>query len=470
MKKILLVNPPLPVDWYNNEYYLPTSLLYLGSVLRDNGDGVKILDMKALKPDDSIDRRGFYTNALINAVSSFQPDLIGFGCLFSGNFPDVFQLAEFCKERFSNIPIVAGGIHFTIYAKEILANCPCFDWIILGEAEESIVQLANAMKDKKPSFASIDGFAYRQNGAGIINPKRSYVENIDQISFPAYDLVNLKDYYVDTACWHNPKGLPINTSIPIISSRSCPYHCNFCSMFTVMGPKWRGRSAQNVVDEIEYLYNNYNHRHFSFMDDNFTFSKPRILEICQEIRKRNLDIQFETPNGLSLRTLDREVLDALVSAGLIRVYLAIESGSDFIRNKIMKKNISRKEVIEIARLAKSYKQLYVNAFFIIGMPEETKETLAETYDMIEEINVDKIHIHNLIPYPCTDVFKQAVRDNLLTGIDPEDLYKSPDFYFKNSKRFFIKPYNLQIKDLGEFKEKCDKLISAHGQPYNKKIN
>lgn len=458
MGKILLINPPLPFDWYNNEYYLPTSLLYLGSILRNNGEEVKVLDMKPLKPDGSIDRMRFYSGVLMQAVSDFQPDLIGFGCLFSGNFPDVLQLAEFCKERFRNIPIVAGGIHFTIYAKEILANCPCFDWIILGEAEESIVQLANAMKDKQQSLDSIDGFAYRQNGSVMLNPKRSYIENIDQIPFPAYDLVDLRDYYVDTTGWHNPKNLPINTSIPIISSRSCPYHCNFCSMFTVMGPKWRGRSAKNVVDEIEYLYNNYNHRHFSFMDDNFTFSKPRILEICEEIRKRKLDIQFETPNGLSLRTLDRQVLDALVSAGLIRVYLAIESGSDFIRNKIMKKNISRKEVLEIARLAKGYKHLYVNAFFIIGMPEETKETLAETYEMIKEINVDKIHIHNLIPYPCTDVFTQAARDNLLTGIDLKDLYKSPDFYFKNSKRFFIKPYSLQIKDLEEFKERCDKLI------------
>src|SRR5208337_4375395 len=126
-----------------------------------------------------------------------------------------------------------------------------------------------------------------------------FIGDLDEIPFPAYDLINLKDYYHDTSNWLNPKNLPINTSISILSSRSCPMRCNFCSMFMVMGPKWRCRSPQNVVDEIEYLYHKYNHRHFSFMDDNLTLKKSHVLEICNQIIERNLNIQFETPNGIA---------------------------------------------------------------------------------------------------------------------------------------------------------------------------
>jgi radical SAM superfamily enzyme YgiQ (UPF0313 family) len=457
--KILLVNPPIPADWYNNEYYFPSSLLYLASVLQKNGEEVKILDMKALKYGDPDDPKKFYEDTLINTISNFYPELIGFGCLFSGNFPDTMRFSILCKDRFKQIPIVAGGIHFTIYASEILTNCPSIDWIILGEAEHSIIQLVNTIKNNRYEMDKIDGFAFRKNGKVIVNPKKYYIENIDTIPFPAYNLIDFRDYYLDTSKWHNPKKLPINTSIPIISSRSCPNRCTFCCLYKVMGPKWRLRSPKNVVDEIEYLYNTYNHRHFSFMDDNFTLSKLRVLEICKLINRRKLNIQFETPNGLSINTLDKEVLDALVSAGLVRITLAIESGSDYIRNKIMRKNLSREKIFEIIHLVKKYKQLFVNVFFIIGMPEETKDTLRDTYNMIKDIDVDKVHIHNIIPFPGTEVFEQALRDNILTNIDLKNLYKSPELYFKNYKRFFIKPYKLDLEELYEFKTKCDRLLA-----------
>jgi magnesium-protoporphyrin IX monomethyl ester (oxidative) cyclase len=457
--KILLVNPPIPETWYNDEYYLPSSLLYLSAVLQENGNEVKILDMKVLKADASDNRQKFYENVLIDTISNFQPEIIGFGCLFSGNFPDALRFSILCKQNFESIPIIAGGIHFTIYAHQILANCPSIDWIALGEAEHSITQLVNTIKNNRYELDKVDGFAYRMNGKIIVNPKKSYIDNIDDIPFPAYELLNLEDYYLDTSRWHNPKQLPINTSIPIITSRSCPNRCSFCSMYMVMGPRWRARSPQNVVDEIEYIYDTYNHKHFSFMDDNLTLKKSRVLEICNLINKRNLNIQFETPNGLSLNTLDKEVLDALVSAGLIRTYLAIESGSDYIRNKVMRKNLSREKIFEIIHLTKEYKQLFVNAFFIIGMPEETKETLAETYKMIQQMDVDKIQLQHIVPFPGTDVYDQALRDNLLVDIDAENLYKSDDRYFKNRNRFFIKPYKLDLAELHEFRAKCEALMA-----------
>lgn len=463
--KILLVNPPVPKTYYNREYYPPLSLLYLAAVLQRNSEEVKILDFNTFKVWDSDNAQEFYKTKLVETISSFQPSLIGFGCLFSGHFPDVLKFSIVSKKNFKNIQVVIGGIHPTIYPFEILTNYPSIDWIIIGEGEESIIRLVNTIKSKNCQFENIEGFAYRKNGQVIVNQKNSYIENPDRIPFPAYDLINLKDYYCDTSNWHNPKKLPINTSIPIITSRSCPKRCPFCCMYTVMGPKWRARTPQNVVDEIEYLYYKYDHHHFSFMDDNLTLKKSHILEICDQIKKRKLDIQFETPNGLSINTLDEEVVNAMVSTGLVRVSLAIESGSDYIRNKIMKKNLSKEKIYEVVKLTKKYKQLYVKAFFIIGMPEETKETLMETYNIIKEINVDRVYLQTIIPFPGTKVHEQAVRDKLLVNIDPEEFYKSDALYTTNYNRFFIKHYNLDIEDLQKFRKECEYLIAE--QKFNK---
>lgn len=457
--KIFLVSPPVPETYHNREFYVPLGLLYLAAVLQKNGDEVKILDLKCPKYEHN-DRYKHFEEILIDAIALFKPDIIGFGCVFSGNFPDILKFSKTTKSKFNDIPIVLGGIHPTIYPYEILDNCPSIDWIVIGEGEESIIQLVDTIKKNMFEFEKIDGFAYRKNGKIFVNPKRHFIQYLDTIPFPAYNLINIEDYYIDTSNWHNPKKLPINTSLPIITSRSCPNRCNFCSMYTVMGPRWRARSPENVVDEIEYLYNRFNHRHFSIMDDNFSLNKNRVLEICGQIIKRNLNIQFETPNGLSINTLDEEVLDALVSAGMVRTGLAIESGSDFIRNKIIRKNLSREKIYEVAKLVKKYKQLNVAAFFIIGMPEETKETLEDTYKMIKDIDVDRVYLMNLVPFPGTEVFKQSLRDDLLLDADPKNLYLANDRYLTNYDQIFLKPYNLTVQDLKDARAKCEELIAV----------
>lgn len=459
--KILLVNPPSPAAYYNREVYPPSALLYLSAVLKNNGDEVKLLDLKCPKYEKPDNPRKNYEDAMVNTISDFRPDIIGFGCLFSGNFPELLNLSNISKRKFGSVPVMIGGIHPTIYASEILKNCPDIDWVILGEGEESVVRLVNRVKDRTFGFEEIDGFAYRKNGKIIVNPKTKYIKEPDTIPFPAYDLIDLKDYYVDTSAWHNPKKLPINTSVPVITSRSCPNRCRFCSMYMVMGPHWRPRTPENVVGEIELIYDEYNHRHFSFMDDNLTLKKSHALGICNLIIKKKLNIQFETPNGLAINTLDEEVLDALVEAGMVRTGLAIESGSDFIRNKIMGKNLSREKIYQVVNLIKKYKDLFVTAFFIMGMPEETRDTLTDTYNMIKDIDVNKVILMNIVPFPGTAVFKQAVRDNLLTDTDTENLYLAGERYFTNYRKFFIKPYKLDLKDLLEFRIKYDKLISDH---------
>ncbi len=455
--KVLLVNPPIPAYFYNREYYFPSSLLYLAAMLRQAGHEPRILDFKTFQRGTSDPSRSFYEIQMIRSISTFKPDLVGLGCLFSGNFPDTLWLSQVAKQNSPHVPVIMGGIHGTLYARDILVHCPSIDGIVLGEGEATLIKLMQALENKT-DWAAIDGLACRSDGQVVINEKVDYIQDVDRLPLPAYNLINIEDYTVDTSGWHNPKDLPIRTSVPIISSRSCPNRCSFCSMYKVMGPRWRARSATNVVDEIEFVYHKFNHRHFSFMDDNVTLKKDRMIEICHQIVNRGLDIQFETPNGISVKTIDAEVLDAMVAAGLVRTCLAIESGSEYIRNQIMKKHLSNEKIYEVLELTRRYPQLFVNAFFLIGMPEETHETLEETYRMIEQIQVDKTIVMNLVPFPGTETYRQAVRDNLLVGVSQEDLYLSNDRYFTNYDQIFLKPYALELEDIRSFRERCNRLL------------
>jgi radical SAM superfamily enzyme YgiQ (UPF0313 family) len=229
-------------------------------------------------------------------------------------------------------------------------------------------------------------------------------------------------------------------------------------MFLVMGPKFRPRSAGNVVDEIELLYDRYGINHLNIMDDNFTFDKQRVLDICFEIQRRRLDIQFETLNGVMLHKMDKEVIDAMASAGWVRGALSIESGSDFIRNDVMGKHLPKEKIYEVVRLIREHPSIRLKGCFVIGMPEDTLQTLEDTYTMIEEIDIDEALVANLVPYPGTRVYDQCLKDDLFIDLDIKTLWKFDALYpHPGNKRFFVKPYSLSLEDLIHFRKRIDEL-------------
>ncbi|MEK7852293.1 MAG: cobalamin B12-binding domain-containing protein, partial [Planctomycetota bacterium] len=201
--KVLLVNPPIPKTYYNTEFYLPLSLLYIAAVLRQNGEEVKILDLKIYSNLRIADFDAFYSQKIIDTVSDFKPEMIGFGCLYSGQFPDILRYSELLKSKNKDIPIVMGGIHPTLYPREILTNCPSIDFIVIGEGEDSFIRFINEYKSGRKHFDDIDGFAYRADNKINIKCKMRFIENLDSLPFPAYDLVNMYDYDVDTSDWFN---------------------------------------------------------------------------------------------------------------------------------------------------------------------------------------------------------------------------------------------------------------------------
>jgi radical SAM superfamily enzyme YgiQ (UPF0313 family) len=461
----LIINPPSPKFIKNEEKRLLLGPLYLLSALRNVGHEISYIDSEVEKINIGAKYALLeYIKDVKQRIVRFAPDVVGLSLHFSGILESALEVAGVVKEISREIVTVMGGHHPTIFPQNILREHENVDFILKAESEATLVQLLDCLEHKS-DYSGIDGLVFRRDGIIVENPKRGFIENVDDLPMPAYDMVDFKDYHFDTSRWFNPKGHQINFSIPLLTSRSCPNRCSFCSMYLMHGQSYRMRSANSVVDEIEYLYHTYGQRYFSITDDNFTLNKGRILKMAEEVKKRKLDFQFDAVNGIAMNTLDAEVMDALVSMGFIRTFFAVESGSEFIRVKAMRKKLSQKKVYEVFDLVRDYPQIRYTVLFIIGFPEETEESLQETYDLIKKYDFKKVAIGFAIPYPGTQLFEQAVRDGLLT-VPLEKLHEFPALY-NFSKEPLLRPYNLAPAKLVAFRERAYQEVNLK---YNQSTN
>jgi len=435
----------------------PLALLTLAAILRQEGCGVSILDLDVLELPEAQEREDFFVRAILQEIKRQSPGMLGFNCLLSGHFPFIRRAAQAVKKTHPELPIVIGGIHPTLFAQNILQNCPEIDVVVMGEGEYQAVELAKAF-EKGRDLASIGGIAYRDHSGQVRqNQRRGYIKDLDSLPNPAWDMIRMDDYSTDHSSWYNPRGLDIKMSVPIITSRSCPFDCSFCSAHHLMGRGLRLRSPVRVADEMQMLYDRHGMNYFGFVDDNLTLNKQHIMELCNEIVRRGMKIQFESFNGYNLASLDEEIVDALVQAGCVYVIMPIEHGNDWMRNKIIGKNLPREQIFKVAELYKKH-NLLIRGVFIMGFPEDTPETLQDTLDMINFLPLDMSNVFNLIPFPGTRIFDQARRDGLfLSEIDPARLWEGLLDLNAVKDSFYLQPYAMELGQMMEFRKKFDDL-------------
>lgn len=447
--KTLLINPYFSSITKHENKALPLGLMYLASSLEKASFEVDILDasLGRIRPMGSQWHYGYTLDELMGEIKLRAPDIVGIGCFFSMRFPAVLEIAREIKKLSKTIKIVIGGIHPTIFAERILNEHGCFDYVIIGEGEQSIVQLHEVLQsDNFEGLGSIDGIAYRSNNSVRCNSKTTFIEDLDSLPFPAYHLLPIEEYMNNKVLrW----GLGANRQFSIITSRSCPNRCTFCSMFLTHGPRWRFRSAENVVDEIELLIKNYQAREISFEDDNLTFSKKRIISICNGIINRGLKIIWNTPNGVSIKHLDYEILAKMKEAGCDSVNLPIESADENMRNKIIKKHLSEDKIYEVIRACNEL-DLKANAYFVLGMPGETRESLENNIKLLKEVPLNGMIAFFATPFPGTDLFKWVTEDNL---VDREDLDKIINGDFNIYNKPLIRLNNISFNDLIKYKNR-----------------
>ncbi|ADC62867.1 B12-binding domain-containing radical SAM protein [Allochromatium vinosum] len=462
MMDVILVSSYQPGSVTRIDIAPPLSILLLMGALEQAGYRSRMIDLNLYKPSSCEDEEAFYTKIIASEIKSKQT-LVGFSCLTTGHFPFFKKAASYLKLNFPTIRVAIGGCHSSLFGSDILYHCPEIDYVGIGESEEQIVELVSTLdKNWNSSDFDIQAFGWRDTAGNIqLREREIFNKDLDTIYHPSWHSVNFEKYYRDHSQWHNPKQHDIKVSIPIQTSRSCPFSCSFCSSIEVNGRGYRRRSANAVVDEIQLHVEQFGHRYFGFVDDNLTVSKRHILAIMNEIVRRDLDIQFESFSGYHIATLDEEVITALVEAGCIYTLMPIEHGNERMRNQIIGKKLPTEKIYEVVENYRKFEVL-IRAVFIMGFPEDTHDTLRDTLEMIQRLQVDLVDVFTLIPYPGTKVFEQAMRDDLfINKIDQKELWSGHYTLNNQSSTFYLKPYSLSLNDLGQWRKTFDTLSEDH---------
>ncbi|HME55419.1 MAG TPA: radical SAM protein [Candidatus Lokiarchaeia archaeon] len=378
----------------------PIGLGYLAACLEQQGFTVTVLDLalRRLSNDD-----------LIRFIKKRDPLMVGITALTS-YYGNMKLLARLFKSKCQDIPIVLGGVHVSSLPLESMKEC-LPDFLVIGEGEETIVELASALRLGKADYEKIAGIAFWKNGEIIITKERQLIENLDGLPLPAWNKINPNKYP------KLPHGfIMVHKEIaPILSSRGCPYSCSYCASCRFWHQRIRFRSPVKVVDEIEFLYKKYGIREFSFWDDNLTLNRSHIQEICKEILKRHITALFSTPNGVRVDTLDEPMLRLMHQAGFYYLTFAVESGSIKVLHD-NQKYTSLKKIAQTTIIAKKL-GYEMNSFFIIGFENETAEDIKKTIKFAKALPYNMKTFFVLKPLPGSPLFERWSSSLDLTDFD-----------------------------------------------------
>ena len=375
--KVALVTSPHLEGAYHHPLFPPIGLSYLAAVLEQNDYEVKVIDCPAC---------GFTHENLKTELSSFAPDLIGIASM-TATIPSALQSARIAKEACPNSKVIMGGPHATFADSQILTEENAVDIVVRGEGELTLLEIAQNAADPK-SLPKTQGITFRSNGQIVKTANRPFIEDLDALPRPAYKFLPMDKYKITG-----------KTFLPIMTSRGCPFQCSFCVASQMFGAKFRARSPKNVVDELEWLKNEYGAEGISFHDDTLTLDKKRIIDICDEIIARKIGL----PWGCQTRvdTVSEEVLAKMHKAGCNEVSFGVESGCQRILDAVHKKV----EISQAERAIKWAKNegLFVAVSTIIGYPGETKESMQQTLDLMRRIEPDDAWLCIATPYPGTEL-------------------------------------------------------------------
>ena len=319
--KVLLIYPQYPHSSEFDSRAPSMSLVYLASTLERYAHTVTIYDASSgpITKIDKVFRYGFSEEDVYDFLKSQSFDIVGITCSFTARWRFVAKIVNQVKEIYPNVPVVVGGLFPTTSWEYCLNNSKAIDIIMLGEAELGFAEIVNSIS-KGDSIVdackNVDGVVYRNADKILCNPKNKYNDKLDDLPFPAWHLVDLKKQFL---LQKNIYELP-TPCLPILSSRSCPNRCKFCNMYITHGSVWRARSAESVLNELEYLIKKFNIHNYYFVDDNFSINRERAKNICKGIIARKLNIKYNFHNGLSIKTIDEELVQ-LMKVSVIQVFV-----------------------------------------------------------------------------------------------------------------------------------------------------
>ena len=393
--KIVLINPRLRV-WSPN-IGVPLGLTYIASVLEKEGHTIKIIDMNERKMNDDDLRANLKEDI----------DVVGITGMIT-EYQKMLKIINIAKDRLPDGKVILGGPLATTLPQQLLEQSNA-DFIVIGEGENTTPILIHAIRQGS-DFAEIRGIAYKKGEQIVINDPVRPIDNIDAIPFPARHLLDMEKYiknHFESWGW-KIEGYDKIRSTNLISSRGCPYNCTFCFK-GMWGYKWRGRSAENIIAEMELLNEKYNVNGFFFYDDTFVLNKKRVFEFASLLKKSGLDVVWQCNGRVDL--MQKDMLEAMRDAGCVGIAYGIESGNQSILDS-MRKNIT---IDQMKKVVKWTKEIGINVagYFMIGMLGETKETILDTINFAKELDLDFYSFSITTPLPGTELYRGAIKKGLI---------------------------------------------------------
>lgn len=428
---ILLLQPPVTIkqdDIATFGIFPPIGLLYIASALEKEGYDVEIVDMlaeavdnKKLLPGGKI-RVGMSKDQIISLLSPKKPSVIGISNNFTTFSHDAIILAKTVRETLPDALIVMGGAHASMEYESILRT-GYVDCVVIGEGEETFVELIKGFKDRNIKEAkSIKGTVWFENGHILKNNFREPVQNLDELPIPAYHLLPMDKYI-----WQRQANFAYAMRYPIghmITTRGCINNCIFCST-TKHFKRFRKRSVDNVLAEMKLLIDNYGIREFHFHDDSFMSDIEHVRMFCNRLLDEKMDIKWQVSQGINSNRLDRDLLKLMRDSGMYRVGFPIESGSvDML--KYIRKPINLDKVKSLINVCNEL-GIYCFGCFMIGFPEETKEQIEETISFIMQTSLDYIKVSITQPLAGSVLYNEYKKLGLLNKSSTSSTYFHTEF-------------------------------------------
>lgn len=419
--KVCLIRPPSVVTRFGLTLTAtpPLSLALLAAALTEAGHGVQLIDAVG----EGLTRMtpGFRDEVLVNGlpiaevVDRVEPDaqMIGISCMFSHEWPLVRELIAALGARFPGVPIVCGGEHATAAPEHSLSSAPALTACALGEGEETVVDIADAVAAGE-GLSAVAGLVVRDGvGGATRTARRERLRDLDAIPLPRWDMTPVRNY-LDAGCSF---GVDRGRTMPVLATRGCPYRCTFCSSPQMWTTRYAVREPRLVVDEIERYVRDFDVRNIDFYDLTAIIRREWILEFCRLMLERRLPVTWQLPSGTRSEALDDEVCVQLFASGCRNVSYAPESGSPRVL-KLIKKKVNLDRMLASMRSA-TRAGINVKANILIGFPDEGPDDLRETAHFLVKMaraGCHDVSIWTFSPYPGSQLFDELRASGRIDGL------------------------------------------------------
>ncbi|HEY5132321.1 MAG TPA: radical SAM protein [Candidatus Krumholzibacteriaceae bacterium] len=382
--KILLISPPAGISYATIGISRPPlGLAYIAAVARTDHE-VRIVDFNV----EQKNWKKFPYGAF---------DVVGIS-VDTSRYHVSLKIAERAKAQ--GATVVMGGPHVSFMDEEALRSGAA-DYVVRNEGEYSFLSLVDYLSGRRP-FGEVRGVSCFVNGVCTRTPDAPFIQDLDSMPFPARDLLSLDRYR------EKMNGRATTT---LATSRGCPFNCHFCSSSQFFGVRWRARSAENVIEEMEPLYEKHKYRALSFVEDNFTFSPERAVAIAEKIIAKGWDLKWGAWSRVDTIVKHPDMVRTMAKAGFTWTFVGFESGSQEVLDEYGKKAVVQ-DALRAMRILKQ-NGVSVTGSFILGAPTETKGMMKETVRFAKALNPHRVQFTILTPFPGTKLY-EAVRNRLLT--------------------------------------------------------